>query len=173
MNQNSVTFKSEKLQVDFLTLSIKYLGTNEIANYFFQCHGFNSFLSEGNSRRISQELFYDGSTKLTIIIRVNFWGKNLLEISGRSAAEFYKLLKSNSIDLKFFDGASITRIDLCLDSKIDEFFDEAKFDQFLIQTRHEILASTRLKTKHVKLLTENRGSLLGVNKRSNANDEMV
>ena len=168
MNQKHLTFQAQKLQVDFLTFSIKPETVDEISTYFFERHGFNSCLSQGKTKNY-EDLYYNENTKPTLKFRVDFWGKTLLELVGLNAAEFYKLVKTNSIDLKIFEGASISRFDLCLDLKIDEFFDEVEFDRFLIEMRQKILTSEQLKTKHVKLVTREKGSLLGINRRSNSN----
>lgn len=76
MNQRKITFEFHKLEVDFLTLSIKNLSDPnkiyEFANYLFKNFGFNSFLSEGNTRKITQTLYQDLTTKDTLIIRINY-----------------------------------------------------------------------------------------------------
>ena len=51
MNQNKFTFESQRLKVDFLTFSMKYFNTQKFAKYFFESHGFNCFVSNGNTRR--------------------------------------------------------------------------------------------------------------------------
>jgi hypothetical protein len=139
----------------------------ELANYLFNSLGFNCFLSEGNTRRISQTLFRDSRTKDSAIIRINYWNQTVIESPGKSGQKLYQLVKSERIDWKFFHLASLhlTRVDICYDQKKTDFFYPLQFDPFLLDSRKQILESTR--TRNIKLINNLRGKILGINKRSN------
>lgn len=74
MHQNAIKFEDHELKVDFLTLSIQNSNDEKniqkIVSYLFNSFGFNCFLSEGNTRRLSPPLFHDPTTKDTTIIRI-------------------------------------------------------------------------------------------------------
>jgi len=93
MNQEKMTFKYHKLEVDFLTLSMENLSDRkkiqEFANYLFKNFGFNCFLSEGNTRKINETLFQDIATKDTVIIRINYWKVTVIEFPGKSGQKVY------------------------------------------------------------------------------------
>ena len=169
MNQNKFSFQSQKLKVDFLTFSfsMKYFNNQKFAKYFFESHGFNCFVSEGNTRKYVQTLFYDPEIKDTLIIRLNYWKQIVVEFPGTSGQKLYQLAKLKSINWEFFYLASLTRIDLCFDYKKTPFFDPLIFDKFLLKSREQILRSIQIRTKNIKLIDNSRGPLLGINKRSN------
>jgi len=171
MNQEKMTFKSHKLQVDFLTLSMENVSNikkiQEFANYLFKNSGFNCFLSEGNTRKITQTLFQNLATKDTAIIRINYWRVTVIEFPGQSGQKLYQLLKSRQLDWKFFPRQSLnlTRFDLCYPLIKTDTFDSRELDQFLIESRKHILDKTQTRT--VKLINNKKGVILGINKRSN------
>ena len=168
MNQKKFSFKNQKLKIDFITLSTQNLNHKKLARYLFNSFGFNCFLSQGNTRKLTETLFFDSKTKNTVIIRINYWNRIVIEFPGKSGQKLYQLLKSQQIDWEIFHGSylKLTRLDLCYDQNKTEVFDSLKFDEFLIRSRRQILDSTR--TRHTKLLTRSKGKiLLGINKRSN------
>ena len=144
INQNKFTFQSQKLKVDFLTFNMKYVNMQKFAKYFFEAHGFNCFVSEGNTRKYVQTLFYDSATKDTLVIRLNYWWQIVVEFPGISGQKFYQLAKLQSINWEFFYLASWTRIDLCFDHQKNSFFDPLIFDKFLLNSRKQILISSQL-----------------------------
>lgn len=171
MHQNIIKFEDHELKVDFLTLSMQ--STNDeksihkIASYLFNSFGFNCFLSEGNTRRLSQVLFHDLTSKDTTIIRLNYWNRIVIEFPGKSGQKFYQLVKSHQVDWKFFQPSSLrlSRLDLYYDLDKTDSFSLKEFDQFLLDSRRHILDFTR--TRNVKLINNTRGLILGINKRSN------
>ena len=140
---------------------------HKIASYLFNSFGFNCFLSEGNTRRLSQVLFHDLTSKDTTIIRLNYWNRIVIEFPGKSGQKFYQLVKSHQVDWKFFQPSSLrlSRLDLYYDLDKTDSFSLKEFDQFLLDSRRHILDSTR--TRNVKLINNTRGLILGINKRSN------
>ena len=171
MNQEKMTFQFQRLEVDFLTLSMKNLSDRKkiqkFADYLFQNFGFNSFLSDGNTRIITQTLYQDLDIKSTVIIRSNYWDRTVIEFPGKSAQKIYQLIKSHQFDWKFFHtpSLSLTRFDLCYHAHKTEFFNSREFDHFLVDSRNHIMDFTR--TNHIKLINNTRGRILGINKRSN------
>jgi len=171
MKQEKMTFESHKLQVDFLTLSMDNVNNtkriHEFANYLFKNSGFNCFLSEGNTRKITQTLFQNLSTKDTAIIRLNYWNVTVIEFPGQSGQKLYQLIKSRQLDWRFFPSQSLnlTRFDLCYQLIKTDTFDSRELDRFLINSRRHILEKTQTRT--VKLINSKKGVILGINKRSN------
>jgi hypothetical protein len=138
-----------------------------LANYFHRSFSFNCFLSTGNYRKIVETLFQDFSTKDTPIIRKNYWKQNVFEFPGQSANKLYQLLKSHDIDWNSLQLSSLrlSRLDICYDQEKSSIFDQKKFDDFLIDSRSYIMENT--KTENTKLITNSKGRILGINKRSN------
>lgn len=171
MKQEKMTFESYKLQVDFLTLSMDNLSNTkriqEFANYLFKNSGFNCFLSEGNTRKITQTLFQNIATKDTAIIRINYWKVTLIEFPGQSGQRLYQLIKSGKLDWRFFPSHSLnlTRLDLCYQLIKTHTFKSQELDEFLIKSRRHVLDKTQTRT--VKLINSKKGVILGINKRSN------
>jgi hypothetical protein len=166
--QNKFSFEEQKLKIDFITLSTENLDHKKLARYLFDFFGFNCFLSQGNTRKLTETLFFNSKTKSTVIIRINYWNRIVIEFPGNSGQKLYQLLKSQRIDFGIFHRSylRLTRLDLCYDQNKTEIFDSLKFDEFLIESRRQILDFTR--TRHTKLLTRSNGRiLLGINKRSN------
>ena len=106
-----INFESQNLKVDFITLTSEskqfQKNVNNIASYFHTVWKFNSFLSNGNQRKIVETLFQDPETKDTLIIRTNYWNKTVFEFPGSSANKLYQLLKSDKISLDFLDFNSL------------------------------------------------------------------
>nr|WPV76436.1 hypothetical protein [Naviculales sp.] len=102
MHKNNISFESQKLKIDFLTLSIQNSSDEKniqkLASYLFHSFGFNCFLSEGNTRRLSRTLFHDLTTKDTTILRLNYWDRIVIEFPGKSGQKFYQLVRSHQIN---------------------------------------------------------------------------
>ena len=164
-------FQTQNLKIDFITLTLQdfYEERNilNIANYFHRLFGFNCFISTGNHRKIVETLFQDLSTKDTLIIRKNYWKRTVFEFPGQSANKLYRLLKSHDIDWNSLQLSSLrlSRLDICYDQRKSSLFDPKKFDDFLINSRSYIMENT--KTENTKLITNNKGRILGINRRSN------
>lgn len=165
-------FHSQKLKLDFLSFSTPYFENDQkvknLTNYFYQILGFNSFLSQGNQRKIIQTLFLDKRTKDTLIVRINYWNQLVLEFPGQSANKLYQLLKSNAIDWYSFEfnDLRLSRLDIYYEQTKSHSFKSDEFDQFLLNTRKHLLLETRTET--IKLINSLKGRILGINKRSNS-----
>ena len=75
-------------------MSTQNLNHKKLANYLFNSFGFNCFLSQGNTRRLTKTLFFDSKTKNTVIIRINYWNRIVIKFPGKTSQELYQLLKS-------------------------------------------------------------------------------
>lgn len=121
MNQNTLTFDTENLQVDFLTLKFQILDNDkqlEIANYLFML-GFNSS-QESDSKFYKSNrktLCYDFKNKFEVIFVVDFsyWNGTLLNFCGSNANYLYSILKQKSFKWQIFHTASLSRLDLCFE----------------------------------------------------------
>jgi hypothetical protein len=166
-----LNFQTQNLKIDFITLTVQHFDDERnilnLANYFHRSFGFNCFLSTGNYRRIVETLFQDLSTKDTLIIRKNYWKQTVFEFPGQSANKLYQLLKSHDIDWNSLQLSSLrlSRLDICYDQEKSFLFDPKKFDDFLIDSRRYIMENT--KTENTKLITNSKGRILGINRRSN------
>lgn len=104
MNQNKLSFESEKLVVDYISFNIPGSNNTEsIAKYLFEKFNFNSTFAKGqngttddwfylpvNQHQVSfRQLEYDPSFK-------SFWKGTTIHFSGPNAAQFYKINKKFS-----------------------------------------------------------------------------
>ena len=95
MTQNKLSFESENLVVDYITLKFQDLDSlhqTRIANYLFKL-GFNSYKESGNADNL-------------------YWGGTLLHFSGFNATRFYFFAKEQIIDWTIFSSAVLSRFDL-------------------------------------------------------------
>jgi hypothetical protein len=167
----ALNFKSQKIKIDFITITVSNFNNEQklqnLANYFHRSFGFNCFLSIGNNRKIVETLFQNLLTKDTLIIRNNYWKQTVFEFPGQSGNKLYQLLKSHDINWNSLQLTSsrLSRLDICYDQEKSSLFDQKKFDDFLTHSRSHILEGT--KTKNTKLITNSKGRILGINRRSN------
>ena len=121
MNQNKLTFDTENLQVDFLTLKFQFLDDDkqlEIANYLFTL-GFNSSQEFDSkfSKSNRKTLFYDFKNKFEVIfvVDISYWNGILLNFCGSNANYLYSILKQKSFKWQIFHTASLSKFDLCFE----------------------------------------------------------
>ena len=170
MKQNKLTFESENLEVDWISLNLEgWMDPRIIANRlskYFTPHvliddvpgiGFHGFQKK---YKVSIRQ-YTGSK--------GYWVGTKIIFSGKDAAYFYKLIKTQRLDwslLKFDEHSlSLSRIDLCF-SRPNDWSDTSKsFDGFLVDSRSQIQDHTT--TKYIKLQDFPNGKMLKVNRRNN------
>lgn len=74
MHKNNIRFEDHELKVDFLTLnmdnSTDEKNIQKVASYVQNSFGFNCFLGEGNTNRLSRPLFHDLTNKGNTIIEI-------------------------------------------------------------------------------------------------------
>jgi hypothetical protein len=175
MNSSKINFQTENLQVDYITLTIENVvdqkDISRIASDFSNSLNFNSKLKDNETGQI-EKLYSNTSNKYSVLIEKydsNFhWVGILLKFSGDNAKQFFKLIKLRKVDWKIFkkDSISLSRFDLCYFRPNDLPNNRKLFDKFLVDSRSQILESTR--TRHLSLKDNTRGKILKVNRRSNS-----
>jgi len=167
MNSNTLTFDSEKLVVDYLTLKFQeaQCDQNTIADYLFNL-GFNSYQESGKSTKpIKQPIFIDSTNQYEIcFIHDNLhWKGTLIHFSGLNAARFYFLAKQNRINWKIFDQAILSRFDLYYQRNYKKT-DTISGQDFLANCHKEL----KQKNKNISLEKNNKGFILKIgNRRTN------
>jgi hypothetical protein len=98
------------------------------------------------------------------------WVWTQIIFSGKDAAYFYKLIKTQRFDwglLKFDEHSlSLGRIDLCFSRPNDLNHTSKSFDAFLVDSRSQIQNHTT--TRHIRLQDFPDGKVLKVNRRNNS-----
>jgi hypothetical protein len=99
-----------------------------------------------------------------------YWVGSQIIFSGKDAAYFYKLLKTEKFDwslLKFdLQTLSLGRIDLCFSRPNDLNHTSKSFDAFLVDSRTQIQNHTN--TQHIRLQDFPNGKVLKINRRNNS-----
>jgi hypothetical protein len=161
-------FDSEKLVVDWISFNIQGLTDPQIiARRLFS--RFNSFITVDDQHRVR---FSDPRNNYNVSLRQynkNWVGTQII-FSGKNAAYFYKLIKTQKFDWKILrvdqHTLSLGRIDLCF-SRTNNPNDTMKsFDGFLVDSRSHIQNHTT--TRHIRLQDFPDGKVLKVNRRNNS-----
>lgn len=118
MNQNTLSFESEGLVVDYLSFNIKGLvdktELERIANYLFQNFGFNStFVVKLAGTR--ETLFHSPKNKYHIYFTVYtysdiYWNGIKIDFSGNNGNQLYNLIVANEINWEKFNHEKKTSI---------------------------------------------------------------
>jgi len=99
-----------------------------------------------------------------------YWVGTKIIFSGKDAAYFYKLVKTQRFDwdlLKFNQHSlNLGRIDLCLCNSNHSNYTSKSFDEFLVDSRNKIQNYTT--TRHIRLQDFPNGKILKVNRRNNS-----
>jgi hypothetical protein len=99
-----------------------------------------------------------------------YWVGTKIMFSGKNAAYFYKLIKTQRFDwgiLKFDQQTlSLGRVDLCFSRPNDLNHTSKVFDAFLVDSRSQIQNHTT--TRHIRLQDFPDGKILKVNRRNNS-----
>ena len=121
-----LSFKSEKLEVDYITLNISIEGRidpKEIGEFLFE-YGFNFKVLEHENAE-GEKLFFSNKNKYEVIlVKSNwnpqencFWNGIAARCAGCNGKFFYHLLKQNRIRFEFFPVANrdirLGKFDLC------------------------------------------------------------
>ena len=116
MTPNNLSFKSENLVVDWISLNAKGLiDPQPIAKYLLE-FGFNSFqlnsFQEGPTRK--EILCNHPKNKFNVIFSrpIEYWNGTVISFSGQNATYFYQLIQQKSIDFSFFPIIQLGRLDL-------------------------------------------------------------
>ena len=166
-----LNFQSENLNVDWISFNLEgSLDPIAIANRFS-----NYFTPNIRVDDIPKVSFHGLKKKYKVSIRQytgckSYWIGTRVIWSGKDAAYFYKLLKTDKFDwsLLKFDGhrLSLGRIDLYFSRPNDLNHTSALFDSFLLNSRKKV--QSRKKTKHIKLQDFPDGVMLKINRRNNS-----
>ena len=94
MQKNNLSFESENLVVDYITLSVENLhdqkDIKKLARYCFNVLNFNSFLTDWKTKNINEKLYSSSIKNYYILIKTNYWHRTLIEFRGKNAKKFQK-----------------------------------------------------------------------------------
>ena len=171
MNQNKLSFESENLVVDWISFNLEgFMDPERIArrlSKYFTPHVRMDDKTDISYHRLKKKYKvsirqYTGST--------GYWVGTQIIFSGKDAAHFYKLIKTQKFDCKILrmnqHTLSLGRIDLCFSRPNDLSHTSRSFDAFLVDSRRQIQNHTN--TKHIKLQDFPNGKMLKVNRRNNS-----
>ena len=164
-----LNFNSENLMVDWISFNIEGLiDSTRIANLLF--FRFNASITMEDQSELQ---FYDRRNKYDVSIRQrqkSHWVGSQIIFSGKNAAYFYKLIKTQKFNLdllKFGQRTlSLGRIDLCFSKTNYSTDTKRSFDAFLVDSRSQIQNHTN--TRHIRLYDFPDGKMLKVNRRNNS-----
>ena len=160
MKRNKLTFESENLVVDYMTLNISgSVDIKKISKYLFeQCH-FNSVI---HSAGREQRLHYESNNQHIVSFRPqeynpdfkSFWHGTQMIFKGDNAAQFYKLIKAQKFQWNILnlERIKLGRFD------IHYFFSDELLNQnnlvedFFIKSRERALADGIQATSGSKIL---------------------
>ena len=167
MNQNKLSFESEKLTVDWISFKFQHLeNIQEIAQYPFKI-GFNSYQESGKLAEPFKESIFVSSDNQFQALFVNegpYWKDVSVHFSSTNAVFFYSLIKRNLINWKFLSSAILGRFDLnyLRNNKID---DKISASEFLENCQRKLKQTNR----NVSLEKNSKGSILKIGTRRSNN----
>ena len=171
-----LSFKSEKLEVDYITLNISiegHIDPKGIGEFLFE-YGFNSKVLEHENAE-GEKLFFSNKNKYEVIlVKSNwnpqencFWNGIAATFSGRNGRFFYDLIKQTKIKFERFleQNLSLGRFDLnySYDFDASDFSRRSNIESFFKNCRTKYL---RLFPSHlVKISNTKKGLILRANDR--------
>ena len=168
----SVTnFDSENLKVDWISFNLEGFMDPRIIARRLSKHFTPHVLMDD----VPSIGFHGLKKKYKVSIRQytgskGYWVGTKIIFSGKDAAYFYKLIKTQRFDwglLKFDEHSlSLGRIDLCFSRPNDLNQTSKSFDGFLVDSRSQIQNHTN--TRHIRLQDFPDGKILKVNRRNNS-----
>jgi len=166
-----IDFDSENLVVDWISFNIQGLTDPRTIAYGLSKH-FTSHVLIDDEPKIG---FHGFKKKYKVSVRQytgskGYWVGTQIIFSGKNAAHFYKLIKTQEFDWKILmtdqHTLSLGRIDLYF-SRTNGSNDTIKsFDAFLVDSRTQIQNHTT--TRHIRLQDFPDGKVLKVNRRNNS-----
>jgi hypothetical protein len=171
MKENKLTFESENLVVDYISFNLQGLTDPRIIAARLSKH-FTPHVIIDDVPTIG---FHGLKKKYKVSVRQyreskSYWVGTQIIFSGKDAAYFYKLIKTEEFDwsLLKFDGHSLSlgRIDLYFSRASDLNRTSKLFDEFLLDSRSQIQNNTN--TRHIRLQDFPLGKMLKVNRRNNS-----
>lgn len=121
-----ISFYSEDLKVDYLSLNLQFNNLNQIqkpADYLEDTFGCKSTLLAQSTKLKKKTLVESAKINYSasfIINSTKYWKDTTLCFKGNSAQLFYEVLKSKKLDWSVFDldSTNLGRIDVCYDRKL-------------------------------------------------------
>jgi len=172
MNQsNLLSFESENLVVDWISFNIQgsidghklALGLTKYFNPSVLSDDIPTIGFSGYKKKYNVSVRQYTESK-------GYWVGTQITFSGKNAAYFYKLIKTQKFDwnlLKFGGHTlSLARFDLCFSRTNDLNHTIKLFDGFLVDSRSQIQNQTT--TRYIKLEDFPDGKMLKVNRRNNS-----
>ena len=176
MNQNNLSFKSEKLVVDYICLNIRDSSDLKTIPRFLFSIGFNSstylnnIFQEKDSLQTFRNKFNVSFRHYTYNPKIkSFWEGTKVHFKGINATYFYQIVKQKIFDWNIFDltTTDLARFDLYYtynNDKTNDFTHTTEsFYEFLVDSRRHILKHTN--TRYAFLTPD--GKALKINRRSN------
>ena len=175
MKQNKLTFESESLVVDYISLNITGCTDPEpIANYLFDSFGFNSVVKEtfqGKSADLilkSRNGYKVSFIKLTYNPESNiYWTGLIIKFSGENGKYFYSLVQKKLIDWSIFDLSctNLGRFDLYYFRKFTD--QDGLLKSFMENSCKKVNAQSKQKKASWKETPK--GKIMRIGNRSNSN----
>jgi hypothetical protein len=164
-----MNFDSENLVVDWISFNLEGLTDPEtIARRLFS--RFNISITMDDQSKVR---FSDLRNRYDVLIcqyKKSHWIETQIIFSGKDAAYFYKLIKTEKFDWKILrvdpNNLSLGRINLCFSRPNDFNYTIKSFDEFLVNSRSQIQNHTN--THHIRLQDFPDGKILKVNRRNNS-----
>ena len=176
MNQNKLTFESEKLQVDWIGFNIhgllEKIQLKRIAKYLYKNFGFNSTIAVGLDGK-QEPLFHELKNKYQVSFRIYtydeiYWDGIKIDFSGRNAQQFYRIIGANLVNWKILNqekNFSLSRLDLCYPHNRTN--DNTKFELFLNQCYQKIGKNKTI--KNFSIQHDSNSWILKIGKRGSPN----
>jgi len=117
MKQIKYSFKSEKLQVDYITFNLKNgkNSTQKIAHFFNRYHRFNCYFYDQKAGSEKKKPYLDivnpsYELEMVFVFNANPVNRNtiLIQFSGRNAYYFYRILKTQEFNWQIFNLNDLT-----------------------------------------------------------------
>jgi hypothetical protein len=165
MNQNKLTFQSQKLVVDYIRFKFQNLDNLHqirIAKYLFQL-GFNSYQESGKlAKPIKEPIFVNSKNQFEVrfVGDNSYWGGTVLQFSGSNAARFYFFLKEQIIDWTIFSAGVLSRLDISY-SRQNKRDDQISIQDFL----HECLKELQKTNTNVGFEKNSQGRIFKIGHR--------
>jgi len=176
LRPRELRFKSEKLQIDYITLNISMKGEivpEKIGRYLL-VYGFNSTIQESEKDKARNFLSIEKNKHWVALVKSKynpkegiFWNGIAARFSGRNGRFFYDLIKQNKIKFERFPEQSLRlgRFDLnySYDFDASDFSRRSNIENFFKNCRTKYL---RLFPSHlVKISNTKKGLILRANDR--------
>lgn len=185
-HQDFGLFKDESLSVDFISINIKRITSQQIIRLasYLQNLGFNSYQKQLDSNQSRQDINNNNSSynqfEVYFILKIPYQKEIIqLQFPGLSGKQFYKLIKEGTIEWKKFSNPVFSRLDLVYQrisksndsiSTIDFInscytqFQELHSSKNLVSERNQkgliLKIGNRRSSKHYRIYTNQNNNLL-------------